>query len=158
MQSDDEDSLVGKLRYIRAYAKDHDVLRGPAGPDILALLAFDIELEARWASGERCYLKYPAVLADIVHLVLCTEVSSTAFTAFEFARLQAASFAEVMVEPASNPRTTKDRVTTLVDQTTLLHPDEATKELPNAPYTLLPHQRRTLRFCCCVEEGEASSS
>ena len=38
MQSDDDDSLVGKLRYIRAYAKDHDVLRGPAGPTSLPSL------------------------------------------------------------------------------------------------------------------------
>lgn len=157
MQSDDDDDVVDNLRCIRTYAKNHDVGQGPTGPNILALLAFDIELEDRWASGERCYLKYPAVLAEIAHLALCTEVSSSAFTAFEFARLQAGSFAEVMTRPVANPGTTKDRVNALIDQTTLLHSDEATTSLPDdAPFSLLPHQCRTLRFCCSVEDGEAS--
>ena len=141
MQTDEDEDVVDNLQYIRAYAKDHSLLQGPTSPNILAFLAFDIELETRWATGERYYLKYPSVLSEIVHLVLCTEVSSSAFTAFEFARLQAGSFAEVMVEPVVHPGTTAGRVNTIVDQMTLLHPaDESITALAALLLSLLPHR------------------
>lgn len=156
MQADDDDDVVESMRWIRAFAKENDVAAGPAGPRILALLAFDIVLNERAATGERVYIKYPAVLAEAMHLILATEVSTTAFTGFEMARLQAGSFAEVML--ATTVRTIRERVEALMDQTTLLHPDDGGDlALPDgAAFSLLPHQRRTLRFCASVEDGEAS--